>query len=526
MGPDKLIIRSEKARLTDILSLLLLRRPFTSYPFVEAGDQTVADLGSTPGGWFLGLTLLIQKFLCAIYWPSWCIGVAVEFLLNFVALNSGILGIIWNIFRCKLVIPWDREAPEFRSIIGLIDGRTELKPQPPPASSRGDHHERRRLQVVGISGNRGVEECAGLESGERGNATTTTTTVPLVQQRYSLHEVTVMAAKIAYENAAYIENVVNNVWKFHFVGFYSCWNKFMWKDGAYTTQAFVMTDSSSDARVVVVSFRGTELFNTRDWSTDVDLSWLGLGAMGCVHVGFLKALGLQEEDDVDPARAFPRDLPNNDAAAAAVGNNERPVAYYKLREVLREQLKKHPRARVVVTGHSLGGALAAIFPALLAFHGEDDVLRRLLAVHTYGQPRVGDAAFAAFCRGRDPLRVVYRYDLIPRVPWDLPPLARFRHGGACVYFDGWYRGRELPAGADVPNRNYVDPGYLLPMYGEAAADLVRGAVLWVWEGRDYREGAASLLFRAAGLVVPGVASHSPRDCVNAVRLGPVARKEA
>ena len=127
-----------------------------------------------------------------------------------------------------------------------------------------------------------------------------------------------------------------------------------------------MTDRAKDASAVVLAFRGTEPFNTKDWSTDVELSWLGLGAMGNVHLGFLKALGLQEEDPKDPKRAFPR----KDKGAAPKGKF---FAYYQLREVVREQLKKHPAARLIVTGHSLGGALAAIFPALLALHGEKDL---------------------------------------------------------------------------------------------------------------------------------------------------------
>ncbi|XP_062181716.1 triacylglycerol lipase OBL1-like [Phragmites australis] len=521
MGAEKLIIRSEKARFIDIMSLLLLRRPITSYPFVEAGDQTAADFGSTPGDWFVALTEVIQKALAAAYYPALFIGAAVEFLLNFIALNNGILGIIWNIFRCKLVIPLNREAPNYRSMIGMIDGRTELKPLP-----AGGGPDDRRLQVVGVSAGKATEEefYVDVESGECGSAA-----VPLVQQQYvngrllrlrtySVFEVTVMAAKLAYENAAYIENVVNNVWKFNFVGFYSCWNKFV---GDHTTQAFVATDRASDASVVVVSFRGTEPFNMRDWSTDVNLSWLGMGAMGHVHIGFLKALGLQEEDGKDAARAFPKATPN-----AAAG---KPVAYYKVREVLREQLKKHRKANVIVTGHSLGAALAAIFPALLAFHGERDILDRLLAVNTYGQPRVGDKTFAAYVRANlpvEPLRVVYRYDVVPRVPFDAPPVAEYMHGGTCVYFDGWYAGRAIAAGGDVPNPNYFDPRYLLSMYGNAWGDLFKGAFLWAKEGKDYREGAVSLLFRAAGLVIPGLASHSCRDYVNAVRLGRIAAKEA
>ncbi|CAN6349752.1 unnamed protein product [Urochloa humidicola] len=521
MGAEKLIIRSEKVRFVDILSMLFLRRPITSYPFVEAGDQTAADFGSTPGDWFVALTQLIQKALAGAYYPALMIGAVVEFLLNFIALNNGILGIFLNIFRCKLVIPLNREAPNFRSMIAMIDGRTELKPL--PANGGPDD---RRLQVVGVSGagkaaaTVGEDYFVDVENGECGSAS-----VPLIQQQYvngrlirlrtfSIFEVTIMAAKIAYENAAYIENVVKNVWKFNFVGYYNCWNKFV---GDHTTQAFVMTDKASDASVVVVSFRGTEPFNMRDWSTDVNLSWLGMGAMGHVHVGFLKALGLQEEDGKDAARAFPKSTPNSSSPG-------KPLAYYKLREVIKEQLNKHPNANLVVTGHSLGGALAAIFPALLAFHGERDVLGRLLSVVTYGQPRVGDAAFAAFVRANVPLagtpiRVVYRYDVVPRVPFDAPPVAEFVHGGTCVYFDGWYKGTAIAKGGDAPNPNYFDPRYLLSMYGNAWGDLFKGAFLWAKEGKDYREGAVSLLYRAAGLLVPGLSSHSPRDYVNAVRLG-------
>jgi hypothetical protein len=100
MGEEKLIIRSEKVRFIDVLSMLFLRRPITSYAFAEAGDRTAADFGSTPGDWLVALTQLIQKALDAAYYPALVIGAVVEFLLNFVALNNGILGIFLNIFRC------------------------------------------------------------------------------------------------------------------------------------------------------------------------------------------------------------------------------------------------------------------------------------------------------------------------------------------------------------------------------------------------------------------------------------------
>ncbi|KAM0840151.1 hypothetical protein ACQ4PT_059851 [Festuca glaucescens] len=364
MGEEKLIIRSEKVRLFDILSMMILRRPITSYAFVDVGDKTARDIGITPG---VKLTEIIQKVLPSIYTPAKWVGIVVEFLLNFVALNGGLLGILWNIVR--------------------------------------------------------LGEVADLESGYVTDGT------PLIVRTYLILEITVMAAKISYVNAAFVKNVVNNVWKFNFVGFYNGWNKFLKEE---TTQAFVFTDRAQDANVVVVAFRGTEPFNMQDWSTDVNLSWLGMGAMGHVHAGFLKALGLQEEDGKDASRAFPKDAPNG---AAPIGKT---IAYYKLREVIREQLKKHPASRLVITGHSLGGALAAVFPAILALHKETDILARLDTVQTYGQPRVGDDTFAKYLAAEVAkvaatyYRIVYRYDVVPRVPFDIPLIAEFAHGGTCI----------------------------------------------------------------------------------------------
>uniref|UniRef100_A0ACD5ZNA9 Uncharacterized protein n=1 Tax=Avena sativa TaxID=4498 RepID=A0ACD5ZNA9_AVESA len=506
LGEEKLIIRSEKVRFIDLLSMMFLRRPITSYGFVDVGDQTARDIGISPGDIFVRLTEIIQKALDSIKTPAKWLGIIVEFILNFFALNGGLLGILWNIVRFKLVIP-RRDAANFRTMIGMIDGRTELKPA--PAVSDGDL---RQLQVLNV-----VEsgEVADLESGY------VTDRTPLVMRTYLILEITVMAAKIAYENAAFVENVVKNVWKFNFVGFYNGWNKFLKED---TTQAFVFTDRAENASIVVVAFRGTEPFNMQDWSTDVNLSWLGMGAMGHVHAGFLKALGLQEEDGKDASRAFPKDAPNG---AAPVGKS---IAYYKLREVIREQLKQHPDARLVVTGHSLGGALAAVFPALLALHKETDILARLGTVQTYGQPRVGDDAFVKFLRDEVEkkaaaayYRIVYRYDIVPRVPFDIPLLAEFAHGGTCVYYDGWYDGKVLAG--DAPNPNYFDPRFLPSMYENALGDLVKGAFLWARAGWDYREGPVSLLYRAFGLIIPGLASHSPRDYVNGVRLGAIQPKQ-
>ncbi len=81
---------------------------------------------------------------------------------------------------------------------------------------------------------------------------------------------------------------------------------------------------------------------------------------------------------------------------------------------------RYPRYKIVVTGHSLGGAVGTIAAANLRRDGYDADL------YTYGSPRVGNGAFADFVtkqRGAE-YRVTHLNDLVPR----LPPLGLdYRH---------------------------------------------------------------------------------------------------
>ena len=147
----------------------------------------------------------------------------------------------------------------------------------------------------------------------------------------------------------------------------------------------------------------------------------------------MRALGLQDETDC--FKGFPREFTE--------GEEGKPLAYYAIRETLKELLVKHPNAKIMITGHSLGGALATLFPAILALHVELGILGSLYAVLTYGQPRVGDERFGGFMHfvlGNRYHRMVYRYDVVPRVPFDKPPVAKFKHFGSCIYFNSWYEG--------------------------------------------------------------------------------------
>jgi triacylglycerol lipase len=147
---------------------------------------------------------------------------------------------------------------------------------------------------------------------------------------------------------------------------------------------------------LLVAFRGTA--DLRDWLTDLDCELIRAGDFR-VHRGFHQAVRA-----VEPAL--------DDSLAQA-----RPT-------------------RLWVTGHSLGGALAKLWALRAAGRGH-----AVAGVYTFGQPRVGDAAFAAhynsLLQDRS-FRIVHADDVVPRLPW---VLGRYRHAGHEVFF---------PSGASAP----------------------------------------------------------------------------
>ena len=71
------------------------------------------------------------------------------------------------------------------------------------------------------------------------------------------------------------------------------------------------------------------------------------------------------------------------------------------------------------------------------------------------QPRVGNAIFGAYMNTFVKLslkyyRMVYRFDVVPRIPFDVPPIALF---------------------------NYFDPKYIIPIYLNAWGDLFKALAI-------------------------------------------------
>lgn len=143
------------------------------------------------------------------------------------------------------------------------------------------------------------------------------------------------------------------------------------------TQAIVVCDDRfADDGDLCVAFRGTELYNLKDWLIDFDCRM-----EGGIHAGFLKAW---------------RDVES---------------------EV--NKLAKNYR-RLFLTGHSMGSAVATV-AARFVDHPCDLV--------TFGSPRVGDEEFCGKVRERcGPYcdRIVHGHDMVPTLP---PESMGYRHVG-------------------------------------------------------------------------------------------------
>lgn len=212
---------------------------------------------------------------------------------------------------------------------------------------------------------------------------------------------------------------------------YSILCRFAAYQEVYTTQAIMFQDKVEDSNLVVVAFRGTIPYNADHWITDVDLSWYELEGVGKLHAGFMKALGLQKNT------GWPKEIDESP--------DQKLFAYYQIRKELKRILSKNEKAKFILTGHSLGGALAILFAAILTLHEEEWLLDKLEGVYTFGQPRVGDPQFGNFMKDKfnkynvKYYRHVYSNDMVPRLPYD--DTTYFKHFGSCLYYNSLYYGK-------------------------------------------------------------------------------------
>ena len=165
---------------------------------------------------------------------------------------------------------------------------------------------------------------------------------------------------------------------------------------------WICLDSANNR--LIVSFRGTEYF--RDWLDDFDFApapYSPIPGRGTVHQGFL-------------------------------------IVYEAVRESVRATLstliacKAAGLKEILITGHSLGGALCA----LSALDILNDLAGNLAPiVYTWAEPRVGHPDFVHFFDTRVNIcyRMVNLWDVVPHLP---PVLALYEHEGSSLHIDSGF----------------------------------------------------------------------------------------
>lgn len=157
------------------------------------------------------------------------------------------------------------------------------------------------------------------------------------------------------------------------------------------------TGYSKTLNAVIVSFRGSS--NVQNWVINLSTTRSNYaGCDGCsAHSGFL-------------------------------------TAYNAVQDTIRAEITRltsmYRGAKIMITGHSLGGAMAILAAAdiKIKFHRVDEV-------YTFGQPRVGNAAFANWYETQIPqtYRLVHNADIVPHVP---PSNFGFQHSSTQLWYAG------------------------------------------------------------------------------------------
>jgi pimeloyl-ACP methyl ester carboxylesterase len=178
--------------------------------------------------------------------------------------------------------------------------------------------------------------------------------------------------------------------------------------GNEATDTLAFVAAARDCGYVV--FRGTR--DLRNWLSDLDCRR--------VAADMVKAEGRRQKAETDGRKV-------HEGFAVALASIE---------EELEEILAGWGAAgkTVFFAGHSLGGALAMLAAARREDQRVSGGSPVLPWVYTFGQPRVGNRAWAKWYDGlmrERSFRVVHADDVVARVPW---LMGSFRHAGHEVFF--------------------------------------------------------------------------------------------
>ncbi|KAK7303149.1 hypothetical protein RJT34_14050 [Clitoria ternatea] len=169
-------------------------------------------------------------------------------------------------------------------------------------------------------------------------------------------------------------------------------------DVEHCLQAFVGV--AEDPHAIIIAFRGTNALSLQNWIEDLywkqhDIDYPGM-------------------DDARVHRGFYTAYHNTTIRPAILDAVARAKSFYG-------------DIQIILTGHSMGGAMAAFcgLDLTVNLHEKD------VQVMTFGQPRIGNVAFASLYSELIPktIRVTHNHDMVPHLPpyYHYLPQKTYRH---------------------------------------------------------------------------------------------------
>jgi len=179
------------------------------------------------------------------------------------------------------------------------------------------------------------------------------------------------------------------------------------------TQAYIGFENSSNS--IIVSFRGTDLLSLPNWIEDLSVG---------LKREYNKCKGCEIDDGFAKA---------HDAIQDQVFNS------------VDSMFQSYPAANLLITGHSLGGALAVLTAVDMALKYNNVSI----SLYTYGCPRVGNEQFADYFDGMKitSYRVVHWADPIARLP---PQPLHYQHVQTQIWYNADSTNYEVCSGNEDP----------------------------------------------------------------------------